>query len=191
MIGVETQSQLVEKVNKQKASDHFRMIAYNIFKGMHIQELEKLVFPVSSGKEEEREMEKRSDDDDDRMYLLSMDKRKCLSSSTSSLSAAATTTTTTSPIPTYGIIGLHCCGDLSSSMCRLFVEAGPHCRLLSFVGCCYNMLTTKQDENHPQLFGFPLNDDLITLSLTHRARNMIVQVSSHSFIPSPSRLSIG
>ena len=183
MIGVETQSQLVEKVNKQKASDHFRMITYNIFKGMHIQELEKLVFPALGEKGEEKEMEKRNDDNDsgnDIIQLLPMNKRQCLSNSTSSSSSSSTTTTTTtttSPIPTYGIIGLHCCGDLSSSMCRLFVEAGSHCRLLSFVGCCYNMLTTKQDENHPQLYGFPLNDDLVTLSLTHRARNMIVQVS--------------
>ena len=27
----------------------------------------------------------------------------------------------------YGIIGLHCCGDLSPSMCRLFIESQSHC----------------------------------------------------------------
>ena len=44
MIGVETQSQLVEKVNRQKATDHFHMITYNIFKGLKARDLERLVF---------------------------------------------------------------------------------------------------------------------------------------------------
>ena len=139
MIGVETQSQLVEKVNRQKATDHFRMITYNIFKGLKARDLEHLIFSP------EQVTCKRVHID--------------------------------SPIPDYGFIGLHCCGDLSASMCRLFIEADAHCKLLSFVGCCYNLLTTVEETNEA-IAGFPLNPDVVSVSLSHRARNCIVQVIS-------------
>lgn len=137
MIGVETQSQLVEKVNRQKATDHFHMITYNIFKGLKARDLERLVFVPEQ----------------------TACKRVCLDM----------------PIPDYGFIGLHCCGDLSASMCRLFIEADAHCRLLSFVGCCYNLLTTSE-ETQGAIAGFPLSPDVVSVSLSHRARNCIVQV---------------
>lgn len=73
----------------------------------------------------------------------------------------------------YGIIGLHCCGDLSASMCRLFVEEKCHAKLLLFVGCCYNLLTTPLTST---VFGYPMNPDRISVPLTKRARNSIVQV---------------
>lgn len=123
MIGVETQSQLVEKVNRQKATDHFHMITYNIFKGLKARDLERLVFVPEQ----------------------TACKRVCLDM----------------PIPDYGFIGLHCCGDLSASMCRLFIEADAHCRLLSFVGCCYNLLTTSE-ETQGAIAGFPLSPDVVS-----------------------------
>ncbi|KAK8814454.1 hypothetical protein WA538_000273 [Blastocystis sp. DL] len=136
VIGVETQSQLVEKVNRQKATDHFHMITYNIFKGLKARDLERLVFVPEQ----------------------TACKRVCLDM----------------PIPDYGFIGLHCCGDLSASMCRLFIEADAHCRLLSFVGCCYNLLTTSE-ETQGAIAGFPLSPNVVSVSLSHRARNCIVQ----------------
>lgn len=75
----------------------------------------------------------------------------------------------------YGIIGLHCCGDLSPSMCRLFIESQFHCKLLCFVGCCYNLLSTKEDAIADQ-FGYPMNDDIPHIVMSHYCRNAIVQV---------------
>lgn len=77
------------------------------------------------------------------------------------------------PSQDYGIIGLHCCGDLSASMCRLFVEDDSHARVLLFVGCCYNLLSTPETSSN---FGYPMNPDIINIPLTKRARNSIVHV---------------
>jgi hypothetical protein len=38
-----------------------------------------------------------------------------------------------------GLCGLHCCGQLSVNILRMFV-ADPHCRVLSLIGCCYGRL---------------------------------------------------
>lgn len=77
------------------------------------------------------------------------------------------------PSQDYGIIGLHCCGDLSASMCRLFVEDDSHAKVLLFVGCCYNLLSTPEISSN---FGYPMNPDIINIPLTKRARNGIVHV---------------
>ena len=77
--------------------------------------------------------------------------------------------------PCYGFIGLHCCGDLSASMCRLFAESGPRCKVLCFVGCCYNLLTTKEDATSTP-YGYPMNDDVPHIVMSHYCRNAIVQV---------------
>lgn len=79
-----------------------------------------------------------------------------------------------SHLHSYGMIGLHCCGDLSASMCRMFVESGDRCRLLAFVGCCYNLLTTRESKTEG-IFGFPLNPE-VTVRMEQRVRNAIVQV---------------
>ena len=79
-----------------------------------------------------------------------------------------------SHLHSYGMIGLHCCGDLSASICRMFVESGDRCRLLAFVGCCYNLLTTRESKTEG-IFGFPLNPE-VTVRMEQRVRNAIVQV---------------
>lgn len=79
-----------------------------------------------------------------------------------------------SHLHSYGMIGLHCCGDLSASMCRMFVESGDRCRLLAFVGCCYNLLTTRESKTEG-IFGFPLNPE-VNVRMEQRVRNAIVQV---------------
>ena len=101
-------------------------------------------------------------------------------SSTESSTHSPTHSSTHSPphalthLHSYGMIGLHCCGDLSASMCRMFIESGPRCRLLAFVGCCYNLLTTRES-NTAGIFGFPLNPE-VTVRMEQRVRNAIVQV---------------
>lgn len=59
-------------------------------------------------------------------------------------------------------------------MCRMFVESGDRCRLLAFVGCCYNLLTTRESKTEG-IFGFPLNPE-VTVRMEQRVRNAIVQV---------------
>ena len=126
---METQSQLVEKVNAKKSFDRFHMVAFNIYNKLQASELEALLFksPVS-----------------------------------------------------YGFIGLHCCGDLSASMCRLFAESDSHCKILSFVGCCYNLLTTRHDCPE-DVYGFPMNPE-VSIVLSHRTRNMIVQNTQYDTV---------
>ena len=129
MIGVETQLQLVEKVNSKKSFDRFHMVAFNIYNKLQAHSLESILFksPVS-----------------------------------------------------YGFIGLHCCGDLSASMCRLFTESDSHCKILSFVGCCYNLLTTREDCAE-DVYGFPMNPE-VSVVLSHRTRNMIVQNTQYDTV---------
>ena len=133
MIGVETQLQLVEKVNSRKSFDRFHMVAFNIYNKLQAHSLESILFksPVS-----------------------------------------------------YGFIGLHCCGDLSASMCRLFTESDSHCKILSFVGCCYNLLTTREDcaeDCAEDVYGFPMNPE-VSVVLSHRTRNMIVQNTQYDTV---------
>lgn len=143
---METQKPLVDKVNKQFQSiPNFRMITYNISNEMHSEELESLLVPANE-------------------------------SSTESSTHLSTHSSIHSPshLHSYGMIGLHCCGDLSASMCRMFVESGDRCRLLAFVGCCYNLLTTRESKTEG-IFGFPLNPE-VTVRMEQRVRNAIVQV---------------
>lgn len=43
-------------------------------------------------------------------------------------------------LPPFVLTGLHCCGDLGSTMLRLFAE-NPCARALVLVSCCYNLLS--------------------------------------------------
>ena len=88
----------------------------------------------------------------------------------------------------YGMIGLHCCGDLSASMCRMFIDSGDRCRVLAFVGCCYNLLTTRES-NPAGIFGFPLNPE-VTVRMGQRVRNAIVQVCGTVCLKNRTRSSI-
>eukprot|EP00941_MAST-03F_sp_MAST-3F-sp1_P006453 g6453.t1 len=53
------------------------------------------------------------------------------------------------------LVGLHACGDLSSTLLRLYKEGGSQCAGLVSVGCCYHRLTEdeklslqKNDKSH-------------------------------------------
>uniref|UniRef100_A0A0K0D5I2 Methyltranfer_dom domain-containing protein n=1 Tax=Angiostrongylus cantonensis TaxID=6313 RepID=A0A0K0D5I2_ANGCA len=56
------------------------------------------------------------------------------------------------------VIGLHSCGDLSSSILRLFVESQNVAALILF-GCCYHKLSVINEEQNDfnEAFGFPLS----------------------------------
>jgi len=43
------------------------------------------------------------------------------------------------------MIGLHCCGDLTPSMLRIFSQSNLVKGLIG-VGCCYNHITYKQED---------------------------------------------
>ena len=47
----------------------------------------------------------------------------------------------TRPPSTFGLSGLHACGDLSATLLRSFV-ATQQCRYVASVACCYMKLTT-------------------------------------------------
>ena len=155
---METQKPLVDKVNKQFQSiPNFRMITYNISNEMHSEELESLLVPANESS-------------------THSSTHSSTESSTESSTHSSTHSSIHSPshLHSYGMIGLHCCGDLSASMCRMFVESGDRCRLLAFVGCCYNLLTTRESKTEG-IFGFPLNPE-VTVRMEQRVRNAIVQV---------------
>lgn len=164
MFGVETQKSLVDKVNKQfRSIPNFQMITYNISNEMRSEELESLLAPSNSS--------------------------SASSSSNSSSSSSATSSShPLSHLNLYGMIGLHCCGDLSASMCRMFIDSGDRCRVLAFVGCCYNLLTTRES-NPAGIFGFPLNPE-VTVRMGQRVRNAIVQVCGTVCLKSRTRSSI-
>lgn len=57
----------------------------------------------------------------------------------------------------FGIIGLHPCGDLGAILMRMFLKC-PQAKFINFVGCCYMKLTSSEDcqEN----CGYPLSNYL-------------------------------
>lgn len=161
MFGVETQKSLVDKVNKQfRSIPNFQMITYNISNEMRSEELESLLVPSISSS----------------------------ASSSNSFSSSSSSSHPLSHLNLYGMIGLHCCGDLSASMCRMFIDSGDRCRVLAFVGCCYNLLTTRES-NPAGIFGFPLNPE-VTVRMGQRVRNAIVQVCGTVCLKNRTRSSI-
>lgn len=42
---------------------------------------------------------------------------------------------------TFGMVGLHPCGDLTPILMHLFVQC-PNAKFINIVGCCYMKLTT-------------------------------------------------
>ena len=78
------------------------------------------------------------------------------------------------------MIGLHCCGDLTSSMLKIYA-ASDLVRGIIVVGCCYNHLSYPK---HPKelgkkQFGFPLSKTIAEcLELHHFSLSpLMVEVS--------------
>ncbi|KAM7341958.1 methyltransferase-like protein 25B [Cochliomyia hominivorax] len=95
---------------------------------------------------------------------------------------------------TFGIIGLHPCGDLGAILMRMFLQC-KQAKFLNFVGCCYQKLFTREkrpenkqkvkkycvsNEMEPKFFGYPLSDYLKSntgdVRLSYEAR----EISCHA-----------
>ncbi|VDM52011.1 unnamed protein product [Angiostrongylus costaricensis] len=71
------------------------------------------------------------------------------------------------------VIGLHSCGDLSSSILRLFVESQNVVALILF-GCCYHKLSVIDGEQNDfsEAFGFPLSSKYSELCFSRCALDL-------------------
>ncbi|KAK0161871.1 hypothetical protein PV327_008276 [Microctonus hyperodae] len=56
----------------------------------------------------------------------------------------------------YGLIGLHPCGDLASTLLKLYVKQDA-IKFISVVGCCYMKLTVREN-NDTNSVGYPLSN---------------------------------
>ncbi|KAL1224197.1 hypothetical protein V5N11_031333 [Cardamine amara subsp. amara] len=74
------------------------------------------------------------------------------------------------------LAGLHACGDLSVTMLRTFMECEEVKAVVS-IGCCYNLLSEKNNENSCSKCGFPMSAGLKSLgfSLGKNARDLACQ----------------
>lgn len=75
----------------------------------------------------------------------------------------------------FGLVGLHPCGDLAPSLLRLFL-ACHECHFIKLVCCCYMKLTTSDTaaNNSPNEYGFPLSEFCRQshITLTYEAREI-------------------
>lgn len=60
-------------------------------------------------------------------------------------------------ISKFGLVGLHTCGDLAPSSLRIY-HSNQHVKTLCNVGCCYHLLTEKNDQGLN--VGFPMSNYL-------------------------------
>ncbi|KAL8142289.1 hypothetical protein V2J09_015321 [Rumex salicifolius] len=74
------------------------------------------------------------------------------------------------------LAGLHACGDLSVTMLRAFSECSQVSALVS-IGCCYNLLSEDEPENHDSECGFPMSNTVKShgLSLGKSTRDLACQ----------------
>ncbi|XP_065368615.1 methyltransferase-like protein 25B [Calliphora vicina] len=86
---------------------------------------------------------------------------------------------------TFGIIGLHPCGDLGAILMRMFLQC-KQAKFLNFVGCCYQKLSTIEGrlgaEKKPtqQFYGYPLSEYLKTSSCDVRLSYEAREISCHA-----------
>ena len=57
----------------------------------------------------------------------------------------------------FGIIGLHPCGDLGAILMRMYLQC-PQAKFLNFVGCCYMKLSSRSEKSN---CGYPLSNYLL------------------------------
>lgn len=69
----------------------------------------------------------------------------------------------------YVLIGLHTCGNLSTTMLRLFSESESITGLVS-VGCCYMKLFKTEEAHLPS--GYPMSSSLANHRLSYEAREL-------------------
>ncbi|KAJ1512107.1 hypothetical protein HMI54_007400 [Coelomomyces lativittatus] len=92
----------------------------------------------------------------------------------------------------WGFIGLHTCGDLSSTTLRLWQAS--QAQLVINIGCCYNLLTELTDHDSQEkhgsqwtshsdplsdsVYGFPMSEKLSHVQLGRTARLLACQSTS-------------
>ncbi|XP_036339318.1 protein RRNAD1 [Rhagoletis pomonella] len=91
---------------------------------------------------------------------------------------------------TFGIIGLHPCGDLAVILMRMFINS-PQARFLNFASCCYMKLSTTEMHSKVELQGYPLSRYLLQqpklAHLSYEAR----EISCHAMEMYCDRLAKG
>lgn len=66
----------------------------------------------------------------------------------------------------FGIIGLHPCGNLGPTLMRMFLSC-PQATFLNFVGCCYQKMTTRATHPKERVNGYPLSRFLNEKTFSH------------------------
>ncbi|KAH8340072.1 hypothetical protein KR067_008001, partial [Drosophila pandora] len=89
----------------------------------------------------------------------------------------------------FGIVGLHPCGNLGPTLMRMFLGC-PQAKFLNFVGCCYQKMTTEITHPRNQVHGYPLSSflkDTRESQLSYEAR----EISCHAMEVYHDRLQVG
>ncbi|KAH8254574.1 hypothetical protein KR032_011021 [Drosophila birchii] len=90
---------------------------------------------------------------------------------------------------TFGIIGLHPCGNLGPTLMRMFLGC-PQAKFLNFVGCCYQKMTTRATHPRERVHGYPLSrflNEKAASQLSYEAR----EISCHATEVYQDRLRAG
>ncbi|XP_037826330.1 protein RRNAD1-like, partial [Lucilia sericata] len=96
---------------------------------------------------------------------------------------------------TFGIIGLHPCGDLGAILMRMFLQC-KQAKFLNFVGCCYQKLTTiegragMKQKPPQQFYGYPLSEYLKASTNDVRLSYEAREISCHAMELYNERLSL-
>ncbi|XP_046810720.1 methyltransferase-like protein 25B [Lucilia cuprina] len=96
---------------------------------------------------------------------------------------------------TFGIIGLHPCGDLGAILMRMFLQC-QQAKFLNFVGCCYQKLTTiagragMKSKPPQQFYGYPLSEYLKSSTNDVRLSYEAREISCHAMELYNERLSL-
>ncbi|XP_017776266.1 PREDICTED: protein RRNAD1 [Nicrophorus vespilloides] len=72
----------------------------------------------------------------------------------------------------YGIVGLHPCGDLAPTLLKLF-KTSTNCKFINIASCCYMKLSTDQEAENEHL-GFPVSEESkeYPIKLSYAAREL-------------------
>lgn len=74
----------------------------------------------------------------------------------------------------YGLIGLHPCGDLGPLLLKHFV-IDPKVRFVCMVGCCFMKLTCDKEDN-----GYPMSDYVKGLGRVNRLSYYSREIACHA-----------
>ncbi|CAN7977081.1 unnamed protein product [Ixodes persulcatus] len=87
----------------------------------------------------------------------------------------------------FVLVGLHTCGDLGSSIVRLFTQT-PAVQGLVSVGCCYMKLSCDGTRNRGKRVGYPMSQHVLSLGESARLSYQAREVACHALEVYLSRL---